>query len=362
MASLYRRKDSPFWWLKRKDGTGKPVCDSTGLRVESELESKQARVIAAEAEVAEAEFAMRGPVESGWGWVEGWLANHCKSPKTLRAYKTHWAHIRHFLQVHGLHHPRMLAFRHGAEYVEWRGGRRAQHKACSRNTALLEVKLLGQILKHAARRGMIPANPISGLGIAKEDVEPKREITEAEIKQCLDALPEEPEWMRLAFQIALHTGCRLRETALVMANVDFEAKTITFDTPKGGRSKAFTRPLPEALVGVLWPIRARKISHEFPFQPSRRFQQFFEKLKIEGVSFHCLRVSYVTRLHRAGVPLSAAMRLVNHSSEVVHRVYQRLRVDDVRQWADVPIFSTKKENPPAGEAGRRAEMSATATT
>ena len=338
------------------------VSASTGLRVESELESRQARVIAAEAEVAEEEFAMRGPVESAWGWVEGWLVNHCRSPRTLSAYRTHWSHIRHFLQVHGLHHPRMLTFRHGAEYVEWRQGRRAQHKECSRNTALLEVKLLGQVLKHAARRGMVAANPISGLGIAKEDIEPKREITEEEIHKCLQALPEEPEWMRLAFHIALHTGCRLRETALVMANVDFTGRTITFDTPKGGRSKAFTRPLPEALVEMLWPIRNRKISHEFPFQPSRRFQQFFEKLEIRGVSFHCLRVSYVTRLHRAGVPLSAAMRLVNHSSEVVHRVYQRLRVDDVRKWADVPIFSTMPENPPAGADGPPVGTRATVTT
>lgn len=362
MASLYRRADSPFWWLKRKDSSGKLVSASTGLRVESELESKKARVIAAEAEVAEAEFAMRGPVESGWGWVDAWLLNHCRCQKTLEAYKNHWAHIRHFLQVKGLHHPRSMTFTHGAEYVEWRQGRRAKHKTCARNTALLEVKLLGQILKHAAKRGMIPANPITGLGIAKEDVKPKREITEAEIQQCLDALPDEDEWMRLSFLIALHTGCRLRETALVMANVDFAGRTITFDTPKGGRTKAFTRPLPEALVEMLWAIRDRKISHEFPFQPSRRFQQFFERLKIFGVSFHCLRVSYVTRLHRAGVPLSAAMRLVNHSSEVVHRVYQRLQVDDVRKWADVPIFSTKPENPPAGADAPPAGTMATATT
>ena len=35
---------------------------------------------------------------------------------------------------------------------------------------------------------------------------------------------------------------------------------------------------------------------------------------------------------RAGVPREAAMRLVNHSSELIHQIYQRERVDDVAQW------------------------------
>lgn len=53
--------------------------------------------------------------------------------------------------------------------------------------------------------------------------------------------------MRLACTVALHTGCRLRETALDMRLVDFGRRTITFAAPKGGRGRAFTRPLPKAL-------------------------------------------------------------------------------------------------------------------
>jgi integrase len=76
----------------------------------------------------------------------------------------------------------------------------------------------------------------------------KREFTDKEIELCLEALEAEPEWMRLTFLIGLHTGCRLRETALRMADVDFEGRTIPFGAPKGGEGRAFTRPLPEALV------------------------------------------------------------------------------------------------------------------
>ena len=44
----------------------------------------------------------------------------------------------------------------------------------------------------------------------------KPELTDKEISQIREALKEEPEWMQVAFDIALHTGCRLRETHLPM--------------------------------------------------------------------------------------------------------------------------------------------------
>ena len=46
----------------------------------------------------------------------------------------------------------------------------------------------------------------------------------------------------------------------------------------------------------------------------------------------------VNRLRRAGVPREAAMRLVNHSSELIHQVYQREKVEDVAQWRDAVQF------------------------
>ena len=48
----------------------------------------------------------------------------------------------------------------------------------------------------------------------------------------------------------------------------------------------------------------------------------------------------VNRLRRAGVPREAAMRLVNHASELIHQVYQREKVEDVAQWRDAVSFPT----------------------
>ena len=48
--------------------------------------------------------------------------------------------------------------------------------------------------------------------------------------------------------------------------------------------------------------------------------------------------TYVNRLRRAGVQREAAMRLVNHSSDLIHQIYQREKVEDVAQWRDAVQF------------------------
>jgi integrase len=165
-------------------------------------------------------------------------------------------------------------------------------------------------------------------------------LTDKEIGQIREALRDEPEWMQVAFDIALHTGCRLRETRLPMNCIDFKENKITFPAPKGGEDRAFSIPMPSALRPLFERLCKTKqeLTLAFPFQPSRRWQQFFIKIEKPHLCFHCLRVTYVNRLRRAGVPREAAMRLVNHSSDLVHQIYQREKVEDVAQWRDAVQF------------------------
>jgi integrase len=353
MASLYTRPNSPFWFLKRKLPGGKWVSKSTGLRAESEIETAQAKVLCAQAGLAETNNERKKDKDSGWGWVESWLNSKWANEETTKRNLGRWKHIEHWLALTGFSHPSMIEFRHGAQFVEWREGRKARHRLCGRNTALGDAKLLGQLMGVAVQRGMVKANPIRKLGIAKNPAAEKREITDEEITRCIQNLEIEPDWMKLAFFIGLHTGCRLKETSLTMKLVDFKRGTITFPCPKGGRKKAFTRPLPSELDPILRPLTGKERSHTLPEHASRSLGRFFKRCGVEGVTFHNLRVSYVTRLHRAGVPLSAAMRLVNHSSEIVHEIYNRLSVDDVMPWKDVKLWpSTSEKNPASSKAAR----------
>ena len=188
----------------------------------------------------------------------------------------------------------------------------------------------------AVRLGHADANPLVSMKLKRDKAAKKPELTDAEISEIREALKTEPEWMQTAFEISLHTGCRLRETRLPMNCIDFKEDKITFPSPKGGEDRAFSVPMPSALHPLFERIRKskQKFTVEFPFQPSRRWQQFFIKIKKPHLCFHCLRVTYVNRLRRAGVPREAAMRLVNHASELIHKIYQREKVEDVEEWRD----------------------------
>ena len=213
-------------------------------------------------------------------------------------------------------------------------------QCAGRNTAILELKTLAMIMGEAVRLGHAEANPLVSIKVRREKVQKKPELTDAEIVEVRAALKEEPVWMQRAFEIALLTGCRLRETRIPRSCVDLEENKITFPCPKGGEDRAFSVPMPTALRPLMENFQRskEKFTVEFPFQPSRRWQQFFIKIGKAHLCFHCLRVTYVNRLRRAGVPREAAMRLVNHSSELVHRVYQREKIEDVAQWRDAVRF------------------------
>lgn len=165
-------------------------------------------------------------------------------------------------------------------------------------------------------------------------------MTDQEIVEIRQALLEEPEWMQICFDISLNTGCRLRETRIPLNCVDFRENKITFPHPKGGEERAFSIPMPTAIRPLLERLanEKRRYTLEFPFQPSRRWQQFFIKVKKTHLCLHCLRVTYVNRLRRARVPREVAMRLVNHASELVHQIYQREKVEDLVQWRDAVQF------------------------
>lgn len=338
MASLYKKDRSPFWYVQFVDKNGKRRNQSTGYRWSSQKETADAQHLKAKLEVTETKTATIASSDAWDKWVVKFLKQHCQSSKTLERYLDAWKWLALYLQLNQVHYPAKVNYKLCKDYIEWRTNfKKKTGKTVCKNTALFEIKTFGLILGEAARLGIIDTNPCVKIGIKKDKPREKPELTDSEIQKIRKALVSEPEWMGVAFEIALHTGCRLRETELPLRYVDFANKTMTFPTPKGGAQKAFSIPIPTAILPLL-----KKLSTEgatktlsFPFQPSRQWTLFFNRVDMSHLCFHCLRVTFVTRLARASVPLSVAMRLVNHSSELVHRVYQRLGVEDLRKYSEV---------------------------
>jgi len=341
MAYLYQKRRSPFWYVVFIDGRGHERHRSTGFRADDPNQTARAKALRAELEAKEHVRAPGVGTESWDSWVPQFFQRHCGTTKTHDRYLDAWKWVALWMQRERIHSPRQLTYKRAVEYLDWRTTfKKRTGKVAGRNTAILELKLLSLVMGEAVRLGQADANPLANLKLHKDKSAKKPEITDEELVKIRPALKQEPEWMQVSFAIGLHTGCRLRETRIPLDCVDFQENKITFPCPKGGEERAFSVPMPTALRPVFERLKAekRRYTVEFPFQPSRRWQQFFIKLKMPHFCFHCLRVTYVNRLRRAGVPREAAMRLVNHSSELVHQIYQRERVEDVAQWRDAVCF------------------------
>jgi integrase len=348
MASLYRKKHSPYWFIQFIDTNGRRRNKSSGFRADDAEQTVKARAFRAQLEATEL-TRPASALGGGWDtWVPQYLERHCESPRTHERYLDAWKWLGLWLQIRHYHSPREITYRKAIEYIDWRTFyKKKTGKTAGRNTAILELKTLAMIMGEAVRLGHADANPLVSIKLRRDKPEKKPELTDNEIVEIREALKTEPEWMQRAFEIAMHTGCRLRETRLPRSCVDFKENKITFPCPKGGEDRAFSVPMPSALRPLLEEFRRgkEKFTVDFPFQPSRRWQQFFIKIKKPHLCFHCLRVTYVNRLRRAGVPREVAMRLVNHASELIHQVYQREKVEDVAQWRDAVSFPAEDQPP-----------------
>jgi len=339
MASLYKKPGSKFWYVHFQDKDGAWRHRSTGLLHSDARQTAEARILKANLDAGQLEHAS-SKHRGGWEFVEEYLANCARNANTRRCYRNRWTWISLFLAHEGLRFPEQVEYAHAHRYIAWRTNwkKKTGKKAC-RNTAIYEVKTFSQIMEEATRRKLCSANPLVKLKLIKDDPDEKPEITDREFRvilPALDLLPPEKAWMRYSFLISMHTGCRLQDTRQKRLYCDFETDVLTFLEPKGGKKRNFSIPIPPAIRPLLEEFVNRPpVEVAWPFQPSRAWQHFFHSLDLDHLCFHCLRVTFVTRLARKRVPLASAMRLVNHASTTIHRIYQRLGVDDVR---DMPVL------------------------
>src|ERR1700689_2308385 len=209
MAYLYRKDRSPFWYVVYFDADKKEVHRSTGLRANNPNDTAKAKALRAELEAKEHH---RVPMvnSEGWdSWVLKYLERHCETERTLERYTINWKWLALWLQMQRLHSPRAITYRNALEYIEWRTGfKKKSGNTVGRNTAIMELKLLAMIMGEAVRLGHADANPLVSLKLRRDKSAKKPELTDDEIREIRKALITEPEWMKIHFEISLHTGCR----------------------------------------------------------------------------------------------------------------------------------------------------------
>jgi len=157
MASLYKRPNSEFWWVKFRDpATGKINRESTKCRIGIGSHTRRAREICGEKTRAE----NRAPVptqHAPWDvWVTEFLTNHyATKPKTLLRYQGAWKSLCVYLEARRIAYPAQLTYKHATDYVEWRQKPTTVGLYwASRATAIWELKILRLLMSEAVRQGL----------------------------------------------------------------------------------------------------------------------------------------------------------------------------------------------------------------
>lgn len=362
MAHLYKRTGSPFWWIKFRDpANGLIVRQSTGFRIGRKDETDKAYLLESEKTTDERRSATARHASRFENWVEGFIEHHYANPLTLSRVRATWKLLQSYLHEIGVHHPEHLRREHCLNYLDWRLNRGHRNspgdRKLSRNTVILELKFLGKVMSEAVNREWIEYNVAYRLGIKRARAKERAEMTDAHadiIRQEIARLKAiarneadrlNADFLHLSFEIANAQGIRLHETHFHLRDqVDTEAQTLTLRA-KG--KDDLVQPINPDLLPLLESLIAegREWTYRKPRMPSLQWAKLFKRLRaihpeLQAVSFHSTRVRVISRLERAGAPEPAVKKLVNHASTTVHRIYRRVKREEL-----APYWSALRSGP-----------------
>lgn len=343
MAFLRSTPKTRFWVLKYRDlETGRWREASTRCRIDDPKETRRAQRMAEEATKKEAQTA---PQQGAFSeWAGQYLEAHFANAHSKKRYDLAWRRCLEWMRLRGVRHPAEVRYEHAAEFMEWRKAAGASH-----NTARLELKLFSFVMQEAMRREVCVKNPLALAKVARTPPKPKKELEPGEFEAARRAFAGRAPWMLTVFEVCAHLGCRFAEAEFGREDVDFGQKVIWLTDLKrkdGDPRKRYAVPMPEGLAAHLKEVfKTRdRTSGRLTGDQNRVFNSVLKGAC--GATSHSLRVSFVTRCHRAGLSESQAMRLVNHSTRLVHAVYSKLNLNDARAAAALV--------PPPGAPGTRA--------
>lgn len=251
------------------------------------------------------------------------------------------------------HRPRSLSFRQGAinrlsesfgarplpgittEAIE-RHMRRRQAEGVANATVNRERAVLSSLFVQAIKWGLADHNPVPGTDRRKEDNVAPRPLTDDEADRLMSVLPEH----YLPFVVfAMNTGLRLGELQTQRwGDIDMASRTLTVTRPKSGKRE--TIPLNKGAYAVL-EKSDRKSDLVFPDMPSSIsviFPRYVRKAGLEGVTFHCLRDTFISRLAETA-SAATVMALARHRDFRTTQRYLRLDDNHLREAAESVVFA-----------------------
>lgn len=363
--SVYKRAQGASWYVAyTSPNSGLRVNESSGIPLSDPQGRLKAYAYAREKSASGIGIGT-GNNRELWGcWAEQFIRERYRnSPRTLQSYLGAWKFLAGFFMERKIARPRALTYQDVVDFVHWREGAvKASGKSVKRNTALHNLKVLSRLMREAIRKGYALSNPCDRIAeeITADPKPQKPEFTDDQIALVRETLRKScAEWMLIAFEIALHQGCRLMATSIPMERLDFMRSTITFvEKGSNGKPTVFTTAMHPAIRPMLERLRdeGRGVTCELDHWSSRNFNRVLKRIGLSH-SFHSTRVTCITRMARAGVPIQQAMAYVHHASHAIHQVYQRLGVQDLSACTAALTYqaeSGSRKSQGANPATRRA--------
>ena len=340
ILSAYERPDSPFVWIQYGADSRDRQCVKTAIR---KTDREKKRKIALELNRIERQLLPSAQTikQDGWRWVESFLATrYASQPSSLSSYRRQWNAVRIFLTEHEIESPSEVTRELLYEYPKWREKAFTSRRPTRLATAILGLKVLGLILDEAVNRRFIPDNPARRLKIKTEETPLRPEITDQMYEIIWKELRTRPDWMRKSFFLAINTGLRFATTRLHRSQIIGES--IVIEKPKGGRRREFAIPIYDSIRVMIedfvnsgdewiWTAPTKGEGSLTGLEWSKFFRA--SAAYVPGLCFHSTRISYITRAMRAGIPEPVVMKMVNHASKDISRIYQRWTSEDVRSYA-----------------------------
>ena len=183
MASYYKRKDSPYYWVGVMRPDGRRKYRATKIR--HDQPGALRRILEYVRGLEKEEQMARN--EDGRQLFKAWVPSFLEEFQregTRRRYQVAWRHLDLFFRLRDVQHPGEVDYNLLKDYVAFRTdaamAKEYGWRACTRNSAILELKVLGRIMTEAVRKGYIFANPCYRMGFRKDPAREKREITKEE--------------------------------------------------------------------------------------------------------------------------------------------------------------------------------------
>jgi len=316
--SLFKRKDSPYWWIKLTPHSGRPVQQSTGTDDKVKAQELHDKLKAA---LWDQERLGIKPARSWREAVVRWLEETSEKA-------THQEDRKKLIWLHPF-----LGDRNLEEITQdvIDAIRSAKLKEASKATVNRYLALIRAILIRA-RDEWEWIDKAPKVRLFKESASRERSLTIEQGKSLLDALPEH---QRAFVLFALATGLRQSNVLrLEWSQVNLELRHAWISGAQSKNRRPISVPLNDVALQVLRQQEGKHPSRVFTFRGrpissanTKAWRKALIKAGIENFRWHDLRHTWATWQRQAGTPTHELQRLGGWRTGAMVERYAHLAPD-----------------------------------